>query len=243
LTRSDGRGREQLRPVKITKDFIRWPEGSALIEMGDTVVLCNATVEERVPPFLKGAGRGWVTAEYSLLPRSTQTRTARESVTGKLSGRTNEIQRLIGRSLRAVVDFAKLGERTVILDCDVLQADGGTRTAAITGAFVALALASRGMMRTGLIESMPLKEWLAAVSVGKIDGEGLCLDLDYSEDSLALVDMNVVMTGKGDFVEIQGTAEGGIFSKAENDALIELAGLGISQLIRCQKDALGEDLL
>ena len=243
MTRADGRDRRRLRPVKMTKDFVRWPEGSLLIEMGDTVVLCNASVEERIPPFLKGTGKGWVTAEYSLLPRSTQTRTAREAGAGKISGRTSEIQRLIGRALRSVMDFEKLGERTVTLDCDVIQADGGTRTAAITGAFVALALALRKTQSEGIITSMPLKDWIAAVSVGMIEGEGICLDLDYSEDSRALVDMNVVMTGDGMFVEVQGTAEGAPFSRADNDALLDLAKEGIDQLILCQKGILGADFI
>ncbi len=241
--RVDGRENRQLRPVKMTKGYIQWPEGSVLIEMGDTRVLCNATVEDRVPSFLKGSGKGWVTAEYSMLPRATQTRTGREVNAGKPSGRTSEIQRLIGRSLRSVVDMDKLGERTIMLDCDVLQADGGTRTAAITGAFVALGLALRKMQREGLLDSLPLKDWLAAVSVGKVAAIGPCLDLAYDEDSTALVDMNVVMTGSGGLVEIQGTAEGMAFSREELDSFLDLAKEGIDQLILCQKEQLGEDFI
>lgn len=239
--RIDGRENRQLRPVRMTKGFIQWPEGSLLIEIGDTRVLCNASVENRVPAFLRGSGRGWVTAEYAMLPRATQVRATREAVAGKLSGRTSEIQRLIGRALRAVVDMEKLGERTILLDCDVLQADGGTRTAAITGAYVALALALRKMQREGLLTAMPLKDWLAAVSVGKIEGQGICLDLAYDEDSRALVDMNVVMTGSGGLVEIQGTAEGEPFSRREMDDFLDYAKDGIDQLIMRQKEVLGAD--
>lgn len=241
--RADGRENRRLRPVKMTKGFIQWPEGSVLIEIGETRVLCNATVEAKVPAFLKGSGRGWVTAEYAMLPRATQTRTAREVNAGKPSGRSSEIQRLIGRSLRAVVDMEKLGERTVTLDCDVLQADGGTRTAAITGAFAALALALRKMQREGVLKALPLKDWLAAVSMGKIEGLGVCLDLAYDEDSSALVDMNVVMTGSGNLVEIQGTAEGMPFNRQELDEFLDLANEGIDELIRYQKELLGADFL
>ena len=241
--RIDGRENRQLRPITMTKGYIGWPEGSLLIGMGGTLVLCNATVEDRVPAFLKGAGKGWVTAEYSMLPRATQTRTAREVNAGKPSGRTNEIQRLIGRALRSVVDMDKLGERTITLDCDVLSADGGTRTAAITGAYVALALALRKLQREGLVNAMPLKDWLAAVSVGKVEGLGVCLDLAYDEDSRALVDMNVVMTGSGTLVEVQGTAEGAPFSREEMDAFLDLAWEGIEQLILLQKEILGADFL
>ncbi|MCL2121406.1 MAG: ribonuclease PH [Clostridiales bacterium] len=232
-----------MRPVHLTKGYTRWAEGSLLIEMGDTAVLCNATVEDRVPAFLKASGRGWVTAEYAMLPRATQTRSAREVNAGKPSGRTNEIQRLIGRSLRSVVDLSKLGERTVTLDCDVLQADGGTRTAAVTGAFVALALAFRKMQREGMLDTMPLRDWLAAVSVGKVEGVGNCLDLSYEEDSRAIVDMNVVMTGSGAFAEIQGTAEGTPFSREELLDFCDLAKEGIDQLILYQKELLGADFL
>jgi ribonuclease PH len=241
--RLDGRENRQLRPVKITKGYSQWPEGSVLMELGETRVLCNATVEDRIPAFLKGSGQGWVTAEYAMLPRATQIRTGREVNAGKPSGRTSEIQRLIGRSLRSVVDMRKLGERTIILDCDVLQADGGTRTAAITGSFAALALALRKMQREGLLDSLPLKDWLAAVSVGKVEGIGPCLDLAYDEDSAALVDMNVVMTGGGGLVEIQGTAEGMAFSRAELDIFLDLAREGIQQLICCQKEQLGADFI
>ena len=241
--RIDGRKNEDLRPVKLTLDYVQWAEGSVLIEMGETRVLCNASVEDRVPSYLKGSGRGWVTAEYSLLPRSTHIRTNREVSAGKISGRTGEIQRLIGRSLRAIVDLDKLGERTVTLDCDVIQADGGTRTAAITGAFVALALALRKMQMAGQITSMPLKDWLAAVSVGRTPACGNCLDLAYAEDSEAEVDMNVVMTGSGLIVEVQGTAEGKAFSREDLNSFLELAESGVSQLIRRQKESLGAGFL
>ena len=207
------------------------------------MVLCNATVEERMPAFLKGTGKGWVTAEYAMLPRATQTRTAREVNAGKPSGRTSEIQRLIGRALRSVVDMEKLGERTILLDCDVLQADGGTRTASVTGAFAAMALAVRKLQREGALHTMPVRDWLAAVSVGKIGSEGLCLDLAYEEDSQALVDMNVVMTGSGGLVEVQGTAEGMPFSREEMDAFLDLAKEGIDRLVLLQKEFLGADFL
>ena len=212
----------QIRPVKITPGYIKYPEGSVLIEMGNTKVICNASVEERVPPFLKGQNSGWITAEYSMLPRATSIRNQREASRGKVTGRTNEIQRLIGRSLRAVVDLAALGERTITLDCDVIQADGGTRTASITGAFVALVLALDKLVQEGKLEKLPLLDWLAAVSVGKIEDE-LVLDLCYEEDSNAVVDMNVVMTGQGHFVEVQGTAEGYPFTREElNLSLIHI---------------------
>jgi ribonuclease PH len=209
-----------------------------LVEFGDTRVLCTASVEERVPPFLKDSGRGWVTAEYGMLPRSTNTRTEREAARGKQSGRTQEIQRLIGRSLRAVVDLASLGSRTVHIDCDVLQADGGTRTASITGAFVALHDAVSFLRKKGLIQASPIRDHVAAVSVGVAGGVPL-LDLDYSEDSACGCDMNVVMTGAGHFVEVQGTAEGEAFSRAELDALLELAARGIGELVQAQKRSLG----
>lgn len=241
MERKDGRDFNQLRPIKITPDFIKWPEGSVLIEIGDTRVICNATIEEKVPPFLKGCGQGWVTAEYAMLPRATQSRTGREVNRGKPSGRTNEIQRLIGRSLRSVIDLKKLGERTILLDCDVLQADGGTRTASITGAFVAMGLALKKLQAQGQMTDLPIRDWLAAISVGKIS-EGDCLDLAYEEDSRALVDMNVVMTGAGALVEIQGTAEQGTFNRQELNAFVDLAEVGISQLIQCQKQILGEIL-
>lgn len=243
MIRFDGRDNRQLRSVSLTKGFSRWAEGSVLIEVGNTKVLCNASAEERVPAFLKGVGQGWVTAEYGMLPRATQTRSAREANAGRPSGRTSEIQRLIGRSLRAVTDLKALGERTIVLDCDVLQADGGTRTAAITGAFAALALALRKLQREGLLSTLPLKDWLAAVSVGKVAGAGLCLDLVYDEDSQAEVDMNVVMTGAGDLVEIQGTAEKTAFSRKELGEFLDLAQEGVASLVRYQKALLGEDFI
>lgn len=237
--RIDGRFWDELRPVTIVRNFIKPAEGSVLISVGDTKVICTATVEEKVPPFLKGTNKGWVTAEYSMLPRATQQRTVREAAKGRLGGRTMEIQRLVGRSLRAVVDQEALGERTIWIDCDVIQADGGTRTAAITGGFVALVDACQHLIDTNVIEKMPLKDFLAAVSVGKI-GEVLCLDLCYREDSQAEVDMNVVMTGQGNIIEVQGTAEGSPFSRKELDELLDLAGKGVQELIILQKEALGE---
>lgn len=233
--RVDGRKADELRRVKITRNYIKSAEGSVLIEMGDTVVICTATVENTVPPFLKGQGTGWVTAEYAMLPRSSAQRIQRER--GKVGGRTYEIQRLIGRSLRSVVDMNVLGERSILIDCDVVQADGGTRTASITGAYVALADALRLMKKQGLIDKVPLMDHLAAVSVGIVDGKPL-LDLCYAEDSEADVDMNLVMTGKGAIVEVQGTAEGEPFTKAELGALLSLGEKGIRALIRKQKEAL-----
>jgi ribonuclease PH len=227
-----------LRPVRIQRSFTKHAEGSVLIEFGDTRVLCTASVEERVPPFLKDSGRGWVTAEYGMLPRSTNTRTDREAARGKQSGRTQEIQRLIGRALRAVVDLSALGQRTVHLDCDVLQADGGTRTAAITGAFVALHDAVTFLQKKKLLQQQPIKDFVGAVSVGIYQGTPL-LDLDYSEDSACGCDMNVVMTGAGNFVEVQGTAEGETFARAELDQLLALAHSGIRELIAHQRRALG----
>jgi ribonuclease PH len=235
--RSDGRRPEQLRPVSFQRGFTRYAEGSVLVCFGDTRVLCNATVEEGVPPFMRGEGRGWVTAEYSMLPRATQVRSARESLRGKVGGRTYEIQRLIGRSLRAVVDLEALGERTVVLDCDVLQADGGTRTAAITGAWVALAEALNGLVRRDILPSSPLRESVAAVSVGLIGGQPL-LDLNYEEDFRAEVDMNFVVTGSGSFVEVQGTAEERPFTAAELDLMRDLALLGCRDLALLQGKAL-----
>lgn len=235
--RSDGRRPEELRPVSFQRGFTRYAEGSVLVSFGDTRVLCNATVEEGVPPFMRGEGRGWVTAEYSMLPRATQVRSARESLRGKVGGRTYEIQRLIGRSLRAVVDLEALGERTVVLDCDVLQADGGTRTAAITGAWVALAEALNGLVRRGVLPASPLRESVAAVSVGLIGGQPL-LDLNYEEDFRAEVDMNFVVTGSGCFVEVQGTAEERPFSAAELDLMRDLALLGCRDLALLQGKAL-----
>jgi len=232
--RHDGRQTNQLRPIRIERGFTRYAEGSVLICFGETRVLCNASVEESVPPFMRSQGRGWVTAEYSMLPRATQTRSVREAARGKLGGRTQEIQRLIGRALRAVVDFDLLGERTVVIDCDVLQADGGTRTAAITGAWIALADAVEKMIEQGLLRQSPLKDSVAAVSCGIVDGQPV-LDLDYVEDSGASVDMNFVMTGDGRFVEVQGTAEEEPFSNVELDALRDLAAWGCGELAELQQ--------
>src|SRR5271165_1493360 len=236
--RIDQRRPDQLRPVRITTNYLMTAEGSALIEAGNTRVLCAATIEETVPQFLRGSGRGWVTAEYSMLPRATATRTPREVTKGRQSGRTLEIQRLIGRSLRSVVDTAALGDRTVIVDCDVLQADGGTRTAAITGAYVALVLALRQLVEFKAIKSLPIIAPVAATSVGIVSGETV-LDLCYDEDSRADVDMNVVMTGSGRFVELQATAEKIPFDDAELASLLTLARQGIAELFEIQKQALG----
>ena len=237
--RPGNRNADQLRSIQITRHYSKHAEGSALIECGDTRVICTASVEERVPPHKKGTGEGWVTAEYGMLPRSTDSRMAREAAKGKQSGRTHEIQRLIGRSLRSVVDLKKLGERTIQIDCDVIQADGGTRTASITGAFVALHDAVSGLLDKGLIREIPLKDFVAAVSVGIYQGKPV-LDLDYVEDSACDTDMNVVMMGNGHFVEVQGTAEGQPFTRAEADALLDLAHSGIMQLIEMQRVALAK---
>ncbi|MEP7155029.1 MAG: ribonuclease PH [Betaproteobacteria bacterium] len=237
MARSFNRTADQLRPVTITRNFTKHAEGSVLIAMGDTKVLCTASIEERVPPHKKGSGEGWVTAEYGMLPRSTHTRSDREAARGKQSGRTQEIQRLIGRSLRCVVDLQKLGERQITIDCDVLQADGGTRCASITGAYVALRDAIEVLLSKGLIKESPLLDSIAAVSVG-IDSSGPVLDLDYIEDSSCETDMNVVMTGAGKFVEIQGTAEGVPFSRSDMDVLVGLAEKGIAELMREQVKAL-----
>ncbi|MBB3109859.1 ribonuclease PH [Paenibacillus phyllosphaerae] len=237
--RNDGRQWNELRPVTITMNPNKHAEGSVLIEFGDTKVLCTATVEERVPPFMKGQGKGWINAEYSMLPRATQVRNQRESARGKLTGRTMEIQRLIGRALRSIVDLQALGERTITLDCDVLQADGGTRTTSITGAYVALALAIHKLNKQHNFTKYPLTDFLASVSVGVIQGNTL-LDLNYEEDSKAKVDMNVVMTGGGKFVEVQGTGEESPFSREELDSLLAAAEGGIAQLVAKQKEALGE---
>ena len=239
MKRTDQRTAQQLRPVKITPDYIKYAEGSVLIEMGETKVICNATIEEKVPPFLKGQNQGWITAEYSMLPRATSTRNQREAIKGRISGRTNEIQRLIGRSLRAAIDLKALGERTITLDCDVIQADGGTRTASITGAYVAMVLALKKLVVAGTLTALPVRDWLAAVSVGKI-GDDIWLDLSYEEDSRAAVDMNLVMTGRGQFVEIQGTAEGHPFTAEELQGFLKLGGNGIAQLIAIQKPIIGE---
>ncbi len=236
--RPGGRKPDELRPVRLTRGYTRHPEGSVLVEFGETRVLCTASVEERVPPFLRDSGRGWVTAEYGMLPRATNTRGEREAARGKQSGRTQEIQRLIGRSLRAVVDLSSLGGRTIQIDCDVLQADGGTRTAAITGAFVALHDAVSWLIERKLLAQSPIRDFVAAVSVGVYQGSPV-LDLDYAEDSACGTDMNVVMTGSGRFVELQGTAEGEPFSQQELDALTQLAARGIRELIAHQKRALG----
>lgn len=238
--RVDGRTNDQLRKVTIERNYIKTAEGSVYITIGDTKVICTATVEDRVPPFLRNSGKGWITAEYSMLPRATQTRTIREASKGKLSGRTMEIQRLIGRALRSVVDLKALGERTLWLDCDVIQADGGTRTASITGAFVALVDALVPLVKNGTLSSLPIKDFLAATSVGLI-GEQPCLDLCYEEDSSAIVDMNIVMTGSGNYVEVQGTGEEAPFSPDQLKELLALAHQGTRQLIELQKDALGEN--
>jgi ribonuclease PH len=235
--RPDGRAADALRPLTLTRHYTRHAEGSVLVEFGHTKVLCTASIEERVPSFLKGKGSGWITAEYGMLPRSTHTRTDREAAKGKQSGRTQEIQRLIGRSLRAVTDLAALGERQIVLDCDVLQADGGTRCASITGACVALHDALSGLVAAGNLDAHPMRDFVAAVSVGIVEDTPL-LDLDYAEDSTCDTDMNVVMTGNGGIVEIQGTAEGAPFTRAELDALLALARDGIAEVVAAQKTAL-----
>lgn len=237
--RHDGRTADIGRPVTIETDYLIHPEGSVLISVGNTKVICTATIEERVPPFLRGSGQGWVTAEYSMLPRATGQRTQRESSRGKVGGRTMEIQRLIGRAMRAVVDLETLGERTIWIDCDVIQADGGTRTASITGAFVAMCLAVSKLMQEKELKKFPIRDYLAAISVGKTEEGMLILDLDYPEDSAAAVDMNVVMTGAGEFVELQGTGEEATFTRQEMNNLVELAETGIQNLIAIQKEVLG----
>ncbi len=237
MARLDGRGLDKIRKVNITRNYNKYAEGSCLIELGSTRVICTASVEESVPPFLKGTGSGWVTAEYGMLPRSCQSRIPR----GKDSGRVYEIQRLVGRSLRAVCDIKPLGERTIWIDCDVIQADGGTRTASITGSFIALADALHKLKKDGLINKVPLRDFVAATSVGIVNGN-LFLDLTYEEDSKAEVDMNIVMTGKGEFIEIQGTAERKTFNKEQMDKLLGLAGKGIAELIEIQKGLLDQVL-
>jgi ribonuclease PH len=239
FVRSGARAANQLRAVRITRGFTVHAEGSVLIEFGGTKVLCTASVQEKVPPHKKGSGEGWVTAEYGMLPRATHTRSDREAAKGKQSGRTQEIQRLIGRSMRAVFDLKKLGERTIALDCDVLQADGGTRTAAITGAFVAAQDAVNGLLASGKIAESPIVAQVAAISVGIVQGTAL-LDLEYTEDSACDTDMNVVMTGAGHFVEVQGTAEGIAFTRAEMDALLALAEKGIGELMQLQQQSLSK---
>jgi ribonuclease PH len=237
VKRVDGRAYDELRPTRIITDYQSFPEGSALIKLGKTRVLCAVSVEERVPPFLKGSGTGWITAEYDMLPRATVTRSQRDSTRGRIGGRNQEIQRLIGRSLRAAVDLDVIGERTLIVDCDVIQADGGTRTAAITGAYVALHLAMEKLRDIGVISSVPLKSAVAATSVGIVNGN-MMMDLCYDEDARAGVDFNVVMTSQGEFVEVQGTAEGRPFSKQAIDDLLALAEKGILQLFKAQQEVL-----
>lgn len=237
--RNGDRKKDSLRQIKIIPSFIKHPEGSVLIQLGDTKVICNATIDNRVPPFLRGQGKGWVTAEYAMLPRATEQRNIRESAKGKVSGRTMEIQRFIGRALRSVVDLGKTGERTVWVDCDVIQADGGTRTASITGAFVAVVLAFGKLLQNKEIETLPVTDLLAAISVGVMQNGEEVLDLNYEEDSQAKVDMNVVMTGSGKFVEIQGNGEEATFSKDQLDNMLTLAENGISELFDVQKEVLG----
>jgi ribonuclease PH len=238
MVRSDGRAPTALRPTRLTPNFLLHAEGSVLIEVGRTRVICAASVEDRVPPFLRNTGKGWVTAEYGMLPRATSTRTQREATAGKVGGRTQEIQRLIGRSLRSVTRLAELGERTIWVDCDVIQADGGTRTASITGGFVALVLALRKLRESGAIRTLPVQDHVAATSVGVVNGTPM-LDLAYEEDSKAEVDMNVVKTGDGRFVEVQGTAEGPPFERSALDSLMELADAGIRDLVELQRGVTG----
>ncbi|WP_432408020.1 ribonuclease PH [Wukongibacter sp. M2B1] len=241
MNRVDGRKHGDLRPVKITKDYLIHPDGSVLIEMGNTKVICTVNIEEKVPPFLKGSGKGWITAEYSMIPGSTQTRKFREATKGRLEGRTHEIKRLIGRALRSVVDLDKLGEITLWIDCDVIQADGGTRTASITGAYVALVEALKKLVKKGTLKALPITNYVAAISVGVVQGTPI-LDLCYREDSTAKVDMNVIMTDSGEFVEIQGTGEESPFNKVELIDLLSLAEKGISELIDIQKEVLDSEV-
>ncbi|NLY52936.1 MAG: ribonuclease PH [Firmicutes bacterium] len=241
MVRVDGRKPDELRKVKITRNFTKYAEGSVLIEAGDTKVICTASIEDKVPPFLRGNGQGWLTAEYSMLPRATETRNVRESTRGRVSGRTSEIQRLVGRALRSIVDLEALGERTIWLDCDVIQADGGTRTAAITGGFVAMMDAIQRLGETVNWDRLPISNFVAAVSVGLVDGVPL-LDLCYVEDAQAQVDMNVVMSGDGKIIEIQGTAEGAPFPRSELEQMLDLAERGIQELINLQRQVLTEDL-
>jgi ribonuclease PH len=238
MTRLDGRTADAVRPTRLTPDFVMHPEGSVLIEVGNTRVICTASIEDRVPPFLRNSGKGWVTAEYGMLPRATSTRTQREATSGKVGGRTQEIQRLIGRSLRSVTSMAEMGERTVWVDCDVIQADGGTRTASITGGFVALVLAMQRMRDAGQIKSIPVQDYVAATSVGVVGGLPM-LDLAYEEDSRADVDMNIVKTGDGRFIEIQGTAEGPPFERQALDDLMALGDRGIRELVEMQRAIVG----
>ncbi|RDW16268.1 ribonuclease PH [Oceanobacillus arenosus] len=238
--RNDQREVNELRPITITPNYITHPEGSVLITVGNTKVICNASIEDRVPPFMRGQGKGWITAEYAMLPRATADRNIRESSKGKVSGRTMEIQRLIGRALRSVVDLSKIGERTVWVDCDVIQADGGTRTASITGAFVAVVLAFGKLLENKKIGKMPVTDFLCATSVGILPDKTAILDLNYEEDFAANVDMNIVMTGSGEFVEIQGTGEEATFSISELQIMLKLASEGLEQIIGIQKEVLGE---
>lgn len=237
--RPDERRVDQLRDIKIETNFTKHPEGSVLITVGDTKVICNATVEERVPPFMRGQGKGWITAEYAMLPRATEQRNIRESSKGKVSGRTMEIQRLIGRALRAVVDLDKIGERTIWIDCDVIQADGGTRTASITGAYVAMVYALGTLLKKEAITDLPITDYLAAISVGVMPDGTSVLDLQYVEDASAAVDMNVVMTGEGEFVELQGTGEESTFSHGQLQEMLQLADKGLKEIFKLQKEALG----
>jgi len=240
MMRVDGRDNDKLRPVTFELNYVKHPEGSVLITVGETKVICNASIEDRVPPFLRGQGKGWITAEYAMLPRATEQRNIRESSKGKVTGRTMEIQRLIGRALRSIVDLETVGEKTVWIDCDVIQADGGTRTASITGAFVAMVLAFGKLLEQKKISKLPITDYLAATSVGIINGTGEVLDLNYIEDSNAKVDMNIVMTGSGKFVELQGTGEEATFSRDELNTLLALGEKGVTELISMQKDVLGE---
>lgn len=240
--RNKGRKKEQIRPVKITRNYTKYAEGSVLIEVGDTKVLCNASIEDKVPPFLKGSGEGWITAEYSMLPRSTHTRKVRDIAKLKIDGRTMEIQRLIGRALRSVVDLKALGEKTIWIDCDVIQADGGTRTTSITGAFIALVDAVNKLQKVNPFKVYPIRSFVSAVSVGIVENEKV-LDLCYEEDSHAKVDMNVIMTDEGEYVEVQGTGEESPFSRKDLDELLNLAEKGIKQMIQAQKDVLKTDSL
>ncbi|MDO8585742.1 MAG: ribonuclease PH [Armatimonadota bacterium] len=241
MTRADGRANDEVRPVSITRHYIKYAEGSCLIQVGDTKVICTASIEEKVPPFIKGSNSGWVTAEYGMIPRSCQVRTPRDAGKGSIGGRTQEIQRLVGRSLRSIVDLHALGERTIWLDCDVIQADGGTRTASVTGSFVALADALNALKTQGVLKRIPVNDVLAAISVGVVSGEE-CLDLNYQEDSHAAVDMNVVMTASGRFVEIQGTAESMPFSRNRLNKLLDLAEKGIGELVANIKQTMADAL-
>lgn len=242
VVRIDGREAAQLRPIHIETNYLKHPEGSVLISVGDTKVICTASIEDRVPPFMRGEGKGWITAEYAMLPRATGQRNVRESSKGKVSGRTMEIQRLIGRSLRAIVDLSALGERTVWIDCDVIQADGGTRTASITGAFVAMTYALNSLAEKKAFAQFPITDFLAATSVGILKNNHTVLDLNYSEDSNAQVDMNIVMTGNGEFVELQGTGEEATFSGRQLQELLEIGQKGLNAMFEYQKKALGQEI-